>query len=138
MAKAKKSVGPTVKVEVPTVETIKGKRDRAEVARLLSERIELKTVRDAADARIKEVNEELEPLFITYDIKALQHDGKVICMVVSSGRSNMNKQRLLEGLIKRNVDIDVIDKAMAEATSMSAGYTTFQVKDAGGADSGEE
>jgi hypothetical protein len=137
MAKAKKSVGPTVKVEVPTVNAIKSKSDRAEMSALLSERIELKSIRDAAEARIKEVNEALEPLFITYDLKALQHDGKIVGMTVSAGRSSLNKQRMLEGLIKRNVDIDIIDQAMAEATSMSAGYTTFQVREVNGSD-GEE
>jgi hypothetical protein len=126
---APKSVGPT-EVQAPkTLADIKNKKDRAELEKLLDDRLTLKAAEAEIKTKLQENADEIEPLYAVHDVKTMAHNGKLIVRVESSGRDTLNKKMLWEGLIKRSVDIDIVEASMKEATSRSKGYTSFQVRD---------
>jgi hypothetical protein len=124
------TVEPTEKERL-TIDAIKNKRDRADVERLLNERLQLKAAEDEIKRKLSENAEELEPLYAAHSIKTLYHEGKMVILVESAGRATLDKKLLMQGFIKRDVDITIVDEAFKEATKVGKGYTSFQVRNEG-------
>ena len=93
----------------------------------LEMRARAKTLEDDAKTLKKEANELIESSASMLGIKKYSIEGIGTVTLKEGTSRSLNKTKLTEGLLKRGVDYNVVNRAIGEATKVSQ-YTTVEYR----------
>jgi hypothetical protein len=101
--------------------------DKEEIALLLEQTLDLKMEVDRGTESLKEKKEQLATIAASNGLEGLRTGKVVFTQRLQEGKTKLDTEKLLQALLARGVQVDVIKESMAEARTTGDSFWVREI-----------